>query len=1022
MSEGSKRALRVMAALGGGGALMFVGCVGLCVGFPCFTTGFRYGLWSSECPAGTLRLDPTLELEGVRRGEVSGIRVRPDVRWARSEEGEVRVDHGRLKRGYDVRLALLDAKGEAVEGLGLVEADRDRGGWLAKVKLGDLPDGDYRVRATIDAPFEQQTVEVPLPLYVPAVIHVVSDRPLYKPGQEVLFRAALLDRAQLAPLPGRPGTWTVRDPSGEVMHRERVIAGPWGVVASSFPLADDAAEGIWKVSFESGGSADTIDFEVRPFQLPRLVATLEATQPWYAMGDALSARGEARTSAGAPLAFARVEAGLRRTSGRWTPPIAWEAPIVAQTDAQGRFTLELGKVPSDLVGLSELNLAVRVASADGETVAAGARLVLSEHALLAEAVTELGDGLVGGFNNRVWLRITSPAGAPLPDTDVRVTNAWEPGARPRVARTDADGVLALQLDPGKPASVVEPSVPGRYRKIEPPMPRLVEATEVTTGAGLDLAERRAIDATLLAVRACGDLVQGNERAQLGLRVGADGLVRDALGDATPVGACVLAATRGLRFPAGEERTYRLAWEVPDSQRPSLAVQVASAHGPDHLASNALREAALRARSCFPHEAGQSGEVFGRLAWRVRPGSDRVEVSFADAGGQAGLSADQAACARRAFAETKLASVAQEGALGTASLHLQVPRGQEVGGAAASVRTAYELRVAAEVDGEARTGRLVVPVGQVPPLRLRPSSSLLKPGDTLTVELIRGPGWSGELPKKLRLWQGPRELAEAEVDAKARSVSFTLPPDARGFVHVEHAGARAIVLVQPADRLALSLAPERPVYRPGEQAHLLVKTTAGERPVGAAVSLIGVDSQLSQLAILTAPDDFGRVTVEAKADNPAFGRFDARMLALGQIRGEQAAQAAMLRISQLPSIFPGDQAVYGNASTVPKDQEVLLWSFYRGLTALQERVRTWEAGAKEGEVLDAKLVVAWWEEGLREARRSGEPIADIWGLDLHLTRLPRDLVEQVDPRRLVSDATRLPEDSVSWTDFVAGRAR
>ena len=91
--------------------------------------------------------------------------------------------------------------------------------------------------------------------------------------------------------------------------------------------------------------------------------------------------------------------------------------------------------------------------------------------------------------------------------------------------------------------------------------------------------------------------------------------------------------------------------------------------------------------------------------------------------------------------------------------------------------------------------------------------------------------------------------------------------------------------------------------------LTVTTMAGDKPTAAGVGLMGVDSTLAQLAPLLGPDEWGRVTVRATSDRPAFDAFDPKALTLGQVRGDNAAKAAVLRISQLPMDYAGDEAVY-----------------------------------------------------------------------------------------------------------------
>jgi hypothetical protein len=58
-----------------------------------------------------------------------------------------------------------------------------------------------------------------------------------------------------------------------------------------------------------------------------------------------------------------------------------------------------------------VTLSARLAATDaaGDRVGGGVSVLLSEHALQLSAVTELEQGLVEGFNNRVYLRATSAA-------------------------------------------------------------------------------------------------------------------------------------------------------------------------------------------------------------------------------------------------------------------------------------------------------------------------------------------------------------------------------------------------------------------------------------------------------------------------------------------------------------------------------------------------------------------------------------------------------------------------------------
>lgn len=1003
-----------LGALGVGalGLAVLAGCFGVCVGWPCLPTGVRYGMWLDECPDGDLRLGGRLAVKGVVRGDWGEVEVLPHARLLRGEGREAWVTQEALYRGVDVDLALLDAGGEPVD---LEIEDRDtRAGWrTAKVRLPDLPDGDYTFRATLTAPFETVEIDAPLPLYTPALAHVMTDRPLYRPGQDVRIRSVTLERTDLAPLDGRPGRWRIVDPTGAEMLVEKDAAGAFGVADTSFPLDDRAAVGTWAVEWVTGEVTDRATFEVRPFRLPRFTVEVAPDARWYGIGDAVRLEGFARYASGAPVADAPVVVQLRVAEGRWPMPLAWEAPIETRTGRDGRFAVEVGEVPGDLIERGALSATVRVTEAAGETATGAARVVLSEDDLRVEAVTELGDGLVEGFNNRAYLRVSTPDGTPLPGATVTVGDPWDPTAPTREATADEDGVVALQLDPGAPVTVVRPAPPVRVRPYLPDPPSLVSASHVLDGRALDLAERRALDAATARIADCGDFVRsavdgGAVEVRVGVRA-SGGRIVDVLTGEDPVEQCVGAAVRGLAFPT--RGTFALSWSVPDSLVPALTVAASAAYGWAGGVQGALDTAGLEARRCLARGRGVDGRVVYEAHWRVTEGSRAIEASVSPPPAGTGLGGSLA-CVRQVLSRARLDDEATASALGAARVTLEVPEPPGPPTPQPTTSLGYELAVTAARDG-ATIGetRLQLPVGRIPPLRLRATPALASPGDEVVVELLRGPDFTGELPEEVVLREGSFIRSRERVEDG--TVTFTLPEDSDGFFHVDVGDARAVIYARPAAPLSVTLSTEQAAYRPGETAKLLVSTRAGDRPTSAAVGLSGVDLTLAQLAPLPGPDAIGRVTVRAEG-TPAFGAFDPRALALGQVRGENAAKATLLRVTRLPTDVAGDVRSSTSSTSTHDDEEVLITHFYTALEALHARVRAWEAEAPEGEVMEPATMVALWNETLRDLP---EPATDAFGRPLTLDVLPDDLLAQVDPRQVVADGTRLPEDVIAWDRYV-----
>ena len=159
-------------------------------------------------------------------------------------------------------------------------------------------------------------------------------------------------------------------------------------------------------------------------------------------------------------------------------------------------------------------------------------------------------------------------------------------------------------------------------------------------------------------------------------------------------------------------------------------------------------------------------------------------------------------------------------------------------------------------------------------------------------------------------------------------------------------------------------------------------------------------------------------MRATAAAPAFGTFDPRALVLGQIRGENAAQAAVLRITDLPVETHGERPLSVHQEVPSDDDEVLVASFYRVLAETQTRVRRWEREAPKGEQMTPKRMATFWTESLKALSGGDDAAVDAYGRSLTLDLLSEPLLEQVDPHSMVADSTRLPEDVEPWVPWVS----
>lgn len=973
---------------------------------------WRFACHRSSDPAheGKIRQTAHLRASDLRRGAVGMVNVSATAAFTSHETDQVLTDQ--VRDLSDPTLWLTDAAQKRVD-LAPEAWSAMPLGKSAKLKLPDtLPDGDYQLHAAFSTHIGKLEVAAPLALYTPARIHVITDRPLYEPGNTVKFRAVVLRARDLAPLDGRPGRWIVKDASGETLLEEKAPAGDWGVVAGSFPIDKQAQTGQWHVAWVSADAREEVPFTVQPFVLPRFHVDAAADKAFYQAGDKPVVRGSVVYASGAPVAKARLEIQWG-VSGDWPPPTDWlekTLPQKAETEANGSFVLDLPAVPQDLQG--KATIVARIAAIDpaGDRVESSTAVLLSADAIAASTVTELSNGLIQSQNNRVYLRVTSADGRTLAGQKVTVKRAWEATDKGLEATLDEDGVASFNLDPGAPVNIVIPPAP--YR----PSPRPKAVThggleDLIGGEGGSLADQVAVDKWLAPLASCALFVDGeSENVKLGVRVEPGGGLSQVTGGATILDQCAARVVRGQRMAPGGDRLYAIDFSFTDQATATVSASIVSAIEPSSAFEAALHQRAIAARTCLRPEDGVAAQA---VSWHGRAGDKFVELTgwFKDPQGEAGASG---ACLQQSFSgRVELPEPLTQDGLGYLRFTLE-----STGGSGAEARPqattllGYELAIETNLDGKPATTKLRFEPGALPALRMRATPVLPKPGETVVVDVLRSPEYTGELPKELAL-SCLKHTATGKLDDQHKA-SFVIPAVVEGWCEITGGGARALVYIRPQAELTVAVKPERERYAPGEIAKLVIQTS-----VKAAVGLFGVDQSLGQLVPLPGADALAKLRPQVTDQGPIFGgALDGQALVLGRIRGANAAAATVMRVATIPPPPALDAVVSANGDTQFDAIGELTDHFYIVLAELHAQVRAWEEKAPATEKMVPATLARLWNASLDAVAAKGQPNDDAYGRRLRLSLLPRDLLELTDPRNVIVVGTRLPEDVENWAAWVA----
>ncbi len=189
-------------------------------------------------------------------------------------------------------------------------------------------------------------------------VYIDTDRPIYRPGQSVLFKAILRqddDAALSLPPSGTPVTVRIRDARNNVVQTLSLSTNDWGSVNGQFDLAEGAMLGDYTVEIVMGDPRFSQEthrqtFQVQDYRKPDYQVTVTTNATHYVAGDTITVRADSRYFFGEPVAGAKLTVRLFRgqesywwdqSEGKYT----WyggDAPYTTATaDANGLFTLTL---------------------------------------------------------------------------------------------------------------------------------------------------------------------------------------------------------------------------------------------------------------------------------------------------------------------------------------------------------------------------------------------------------------------------------------------------------------------------------------------------------------------------------------------------------------------------------------------------------------------------------------------------------------------------------------------------------
>ena len=223
----------------------------------------------------------------------------------------------------------------------------------------------------------------------PFAVYTTTDRPIYRPGHKVLYKATVRERLESAdpggftyrPYAGKKVLVEVRDPTDALITRHEATTNANGSLDGQLQLAAEPALGRWQVVLRIGDFRSYAGFEVAAYRKPEYSVSVSFPLRHYLGGSTIPVTIEARYYFGQPVADAAVEYQVSFTGdedGRPEPGFQGNGV----TDGRGQLKLDIKtkRLPFDRtlsITATVTDLSRRRQQASGSTLVTGGLFVLS---------------------------------------------------------------------------------------------------------------------------------------------------------------------------------------------------------------------------------------------------------------------------------------------------------------------------------------------------------------------------------------------------------------------------------------------------------------------------------------------------------------------------------------------------------------------------------------------------------------------------------------------------------------------
>jgi hypothetical protein len=347
--------------------------------------------------------------------------------------------------GSTVVVRLRDSAGKTRD----LAQTRTAGDGVADVRfqVPEVPPGNYTLEVLTRSQLGEEKLERGIRVKADAKILLVSDRPIYQPGQLIHMRALVLRSFDMKPVENKDLLFEVEDGKGNKVYKRTFKTSEHGIAAVDFQLADEVNMGDYHLRAIVGDHRADKTVTVKRYVLPKFKLAVTADKPYYLPKEKINATLQTDYFFGKPVSHSKVHVEAHTFDVQFRKFQTWEG----QTDANGHAKFEI-QLPDYFVGqplqkgnaLVRLDVKVTDTADHAETITR--TYTVSDQPIRVSLIPE-GGKLVPGMENRVFAAAIYPDGSPAA-CDVNLWLGKESKGKPLASvATNAAGLAEFKITP-----------------------------------------------------------------------------------------------------------------------------------------------------------------------------------------------------------------------------------------------------------------------------------------------------------------------------------------------------------------------------------------------------------------------------------------------------------------------------------------------------------------------------------------------------------------------------------------------